>query len=153
MGLLDFKSSGGQLTWPRWVRFPRTPANTFPSAPEAAWALALRFARTCARADPECRGIMAFAPDLPKARLAMALLKSQLVRQTNESLVPMPRLRGYLVHATGDQVLNEASRTVDFLGRLNWSMIQARKVGKGSWTSETLLGLRHCRLKRAERRR
>jgi hypothetical protein len=96
---------------------------------------------------------MAFAPDLPKARLAMALLKSQLVRQTNESLVPMPRLRGYLVHATGDQALNEASRTVDFLGRLNWSMIQARKVANGSWTSETLLGLRHCRLKRAERRR
>ena len=119
MGLLDFKSSGGQLTWPRWVRFPRTPANTFPSASEAAWALALRFALTCARADPECRGIMAFAPDLPKARLAMALLKSQLVRQTNESLVPMPRLRGYLVHATGDQALNEASRTVDFLGRLS----------------------------------
>ena len=62
---------------------------------------------------------MAFAPDLPKVRLAMALLKSQLVRQTNESLVRMPRLRVYLVYATGDQVLNEASRTVDFLGRLS----------------------------------
>lgn len=30
VGLLDFKSSGGQLTWPRWVRFPRTPAIFVP---------------------------------------------------------------------------------------------------------------------------
>jgi len=62
---------------------------------------------------------MAFAPDLPKARLVMALLKSQLVRQTNQSLVRRLGLRVYLVYATGDQALNEASRTVDFLGRLS----------------------------------
>jgi hypothetical protein len=108
VGLLDFKSSGGQLTWPRWVRFPCTPANTLASAP----GLVLGLARTCrlipimyghkaselAHIELERQGIVAFPPNPPKAKLAIALFKSQLIL---------------------DDSLGEACRRIDFLGQLN----------------------------------
>jgi len=47
VGLLDFKSSGGQLTWPRWGRFPRTPAIFMPlnGRLRGAWGRRIEFTR------------------------------------------------------------------------------------------------------------